>query len=635
VLDWRAAASVCKSTAPLQLFAATTIGGSTVTDYTSPGIKYDQISTSGTYEITADGAQGGYSELGGAGGAGAVVSGDVYLQAGTELEIVVGGEGGTGSYGGGGGGSFVIEVNGATLADDTILAVAGGGGGGGDGIGGGGRIGATGGSGGGTDGGTGGIDGHAGKGGASGGGGGGFTGGAGSGSLRNQGSAGSVAGKTFDGGKGGGAGTGQGGAGGIGGGGGGGISGGGGGGGYGGGGGGGGGIDGGGSSDVLRPLASGGGSRDPVRPGGGGGSYLDTSVVTEVSEDAGTVYGDGSVTIAAVCYVAGTRLLTDRGEAAIENLAVGDRLVTASGKDRPVRWLGSRRVDCARHPEPSAVWPIRIQAGAFAPDVPKRALWVSPGHSIFVDGVLIQAEKLVNGATIVQVPLDRVEYWHVELDSHDVILADGLAAESYLDTGNRAGFFNNGSSYLEAHPNFRPNHWAETCMPLVMEGAALQKAREALRERALALGFTLTADPDVHVMVDGKRVDPVRLGAERLAFLLPEGGSNIELRSRTFIPAHVTRENPDTRSLGIDVVHLQIDGEVALDDETPFGCGWHALERDTEGRKHRWSRARVPLPAGTRLVVIDTWRQNSVYWQGCDASAAVAQVQRGSRAAAR
>jgi hypothetical protein len=155
-----------------------------------------------------------------------------------------------------------------------------------------------------------------------------------------------------------------------------------------------------------------------------------------------------------------------------------------------------------------------------------------------------------------------------------------VRAESYLDTGNRSGFFNNGGAYLEAHPDFRPKHWAETCVPLVFEGAAVQKARGDLRDRAVALGYALTDDPDVHAVVDGQRVEPARLGAERVAFLLPEGGSHIELRSRTFIPAHITPENPDTRSLGLCVFRLQIDGEVAaLDDEAQFRSGWNELER--------------------------------------------------------
>jgi hypothetical protein len=69
------------------------------------------------------------------------------------------------------------------------------------------------------------------------------------------------------------------------------------------------------------------------------------------------------------------------------------------------------------------VWPIRIQAGAFGDDLPARDLWVSPRHSIVVDGVLIQAGKLVDGATIdVQVPVENVECWHVDVELDDRLL---------------------------------------------------------------------------------------------------------------------------------------------------------------------------------------------------------------------
>jgi len=339
------------------------------------------------------------------------------------------------------------------------------------------------------------------------------------------------------------------------------------------------------------------------------------------------------ISIFPVCYAAGTRLLTDRGEVALEKLQVGDALVTASGAQRPLRWLGSRRVDCMRHPRPSSVWPIRIQAGAFADGVPARDLWVSPGHAIFVDGVegaegvLIQAEKLVNGATIVQVPLASVEYWHVELDSHDLLVAEGLAAESYLDTGNRAAFFNNGGAYLQAHPDFTPKHWAETCVPLVLQGERLEQARRALQERAVALG-RLTEDPDLHAVVDGQRIDALPLSARRLAFPLPPGGSSIELRSRSFVPAEVEPECADRRRLGIRVFGLQIDGEaVALDDPAVWPVGSHPVERGANGQAWRWTREQLALPAGTRLVVIDTCPQPPVYCTTPAPAAVVTAVQ--------
>jgi type VI protein secretion system component Hcp len=305
------------------------------------------------------------------------------------------------------------------------------------------------------------------------------------------------------------------------------------------------------------------------------------------------------------CYRRGTRITTVGGNTRIEELQVGDLLVTASGEQRPVRWLGSRRVDSSHYAQPADVWPICIRAGAFADDLPVRDLWVSPGHCILIDGHLFQAGKLVNGATIFQAPQDRVEYWHVELDSHDIILAEGLAAESYLDTGNRANL-TPGATVTEARPTLDPKHWSDTCVPLVTDGPLLERAKGTLLARAGALGYRITAESDVHLVADGRRIDPLRLSDERLAFLLPQGAESIEMRCNGFIAAHVDAASGDPRLLGVCVGRLQIDGtEIALDDDDALRAGWHSLERFPNGHVQRWSHERTPLPAGIRLVVVD------------------------------
>jgi hypothetical protein len=109
------------------------------------------------------------------------------------------------------------------------------------------------------------------------------------------------------------------------------------------------------------------------------------------------------------CFSRGTLIRTARGDTPVEDLLIGDAVVTASGELRPIRWLGHRGIDCTRYPDPQSVWPYRILAGAFLDNQPSRDLWLSRGHSLLVDGVLIQIETLVNGATIVQVPSERVE----------------------------------------------------------------------------------------------------------------------------------------------------------------------------------------------------------------------------------
>lgn len=187
------------------------------------------------------------------------------------------------------------------------------------------------------------------------------------------------------------------------------------------------------------------------------------------------------------CFAAGTRILTRRGEVPVETLQPGDEVATLIPQGfRRVRWMGHRTVHLANHPDPAEVRPVRIRAGAFADNVPHRDLLLSPDHAVFADGALIPVKHLVNNASIAQIDVDSITYWHVELDRHDVLLAEGLAAESYLDTGDRAAFANGGTLAM-LHPRFGSLTWdAEGCAPLIVTGPALERLRRRLRARASA-----------------------------------------------------------------------------------------------------------------------------------------------------
>jgi|SRR5579871_2655275 len=141
------------------------------------------------------------------------------------------------------------------------------------------------------------------------------------------------------------------------------------------------------------------------------------------------------------CFRSGTRIRTNRGDVAVETLRVGDVVTTAYGKERPIKWLGHADVDCRAEPDPRSAWPVRIAADAYGPSKPDRDLYVSPYHRILVGEMIVPAIDLTNGGTISQVEVDKVTYWHVELASHDVLLANNLPAESYEERGdNRSGF---------------------------------------------------------------------------------------------------------------------------------------------------------------------------------------------------
>lgn len=192
--------------------------------------------------------------------------------------------------------------------------------------------------------------------------------------------------------------------------------------------------------------------------------------------------GHGGTLIGVVCFARGTRLLTADGERPVEQLQPGDTVTTLSGREAPIRWIGRRRVDVARHAAPDTVRPVRIAAHAFADAMPHRDLLVSPEHALFVDGALVPARCLLNGRTLTQDSPATVEYFHVELDRHDVLLAEGLPAESYLDTGNRTMFAN--APVTALHPSAASTHAAEACAPLLVGGAALEAVRARLDARA-------------------------------------------------------------------------------------------------------------------------------------------------------
>ena len=195
--------------------------------------------------------------------------------------------------------------------------------------------------------------------------------------------------------------------------------------------------------------------------------------------------GSTSTAIQLACFAAGTRLATARGTVPVESLRDGDLMLLADGAEAlPVVWIGHREIDCRRHPAPHKVWPVRIAAGAFAPGVPARDLYLSPDHAVFVRDVLVPAKGLVNGRSIVQQPVDRIGYWHVELPRHAVLLAEGLSVESLLPGSDRSGF-GNGGAPVALHPDHLGWQWeGESFASLVVTGPSLADIRAMLARRA-------------------------------------------------------------------------------------------------------------------------------------------------------
>ena len=200
---------------------------------------------------------------------------------------------------------------------------------------------------------------------------------------------------------------------------------------------------------VVRPA--------PAKAGGGGygnggygdGGYGNGGYGNGDYGDGGSDGKDGKGGKRGYCFLSGTRIRTAEGDVAIESLKIGDLVVTVSGAMKPIRWIG--RMSFSRQCESSwskEVAPIKISRSAIEDGVPHTDVFMSPSHALYFDGALIPCGHLVNGHSITREPMSsetRLDYFHIELATHDVIFAEGLPAETLQGAANRMHFDN----YLE------------------------------------------------------------------------------------------------------------------------------------------------------------------------------------------
>lgn len=219
-------------------------------------------------------------------------------------------------------------------------------------------------------------------------------------------------------------------------------------------------------------------------------SALPLSSAYDFIQGAGLAQADRAIALEeqVACYCRGTRILAARGEVEVESLAIGDIVVTSAGTHRPIKWIGRRSYRGRFLLGRKNILPICFKAGCLGDNLPKRDLWISPSHAMYFQdqdgcGLLIEARDLVNGVSIIQAErLDLVEYFHIELDTHDVIVAEGATSETFIDDDSR-GLFHNAAEFSELYPDTLVTP-AQYCAPRLDSGYEVESVRAHLLGRA-------------------------------------------------------------------------------------------------------------------------------------------------------
>ncbi|WP_435258033.1 Hint domain-containing protein [Thioclava sp. FR2] len=175
-------------------------------------------------------------------------------------------------------------------------------------------------------------------------------------------------------------------------------------------------------------------------------SFDDISSFTDPNQ--WTFQNTGDNAVVANCFLTGTAIATLSGERKVEDLKIGDLILTADGSAIPVKWVGRQtfRNNIINLPLAADRAPICIAKGALGSGLPKADLYVTADHGMIIDDLLVNAGALVNGTTIRRVMLSEMSEtftaYHIETEHHDVILANGAPAESFIDYIDRKTFDN-------------------------------------------------------------------------------------------------------------------------------------------------------------------------------------------------
>nr|WP_257916766.1 Hint domain-containing protein [Acetobacter aceti] len=347
---------------------------------------------------------------------------------------------------------------------------------------------------------------------------------------------------------------------------------------------------------------------------GSGISFTIDSNAFNIKTDGGTAtVGTSDGTKLIICFLAGSMIRTPSGPVAVESLSAGDEIVAyVDGEEtiRRITWAGQAHCNVRPGmPNDEAGYPIRVLKDAIAEGVPYKDMLITAEHCLFFDGKFVPARMLVNGRSIFyDKSITSYDYYHVETEQHSVIMADGMLTESYLDTGNRGAFRQNGN--VVSIGSSRNLTWDDAGAPLGVSREFVEPLYRQAEARAEASGLAqkepvveLTDEANLHIVTEtGAVIRQAREHNGRVMFMIPTGVKNIRIVSNASRPSDVIGPFVDDRRyFGVAVGEITMfeagrNHSVTAHLTEKELAGWNTLEwEDT-----RWTSGDALLPLGER-----------------------------------
>ncbi|GAN61420.1 hypothetical protein ACI01nite_27200 [Acetobacter cibinongensis] len=343
----------------------------------------------------------------------------------------------------------------------------------------------------------------------------------------------------------------------------------------------------------------------------------------------GTYYTDGSTsnpliisydsqnTYVGACFLVGSMIRTINGDVAVEDVCIGDEVITFDWKNNQyvvhaIVWVG--KAHTVVRPElndDEAGWPVRILKDAIADGVPYKDMLITAEHCLFFKDRFVPVRMLVNGVSIFyDKSISSYDYYHVETEQHTVITADGMLTESYLDTGNRSAFRQAGkiATLFGAVKSWED----EAGAPLDVERSFVEPLFRAIELRQGKVSKEQappapeqTNDTDLHLVIEtGAVIRPMRCINNEYSFMLPPGTQSVHIVSRASRPSDVIGPFVDDRRyMGVAVgatllLSAKRSVEITSHLTTEKPPGWHS---DMGWQGVAWTDGNAILPLGDHL----------------------------------